>query len=70
MVERYHREQYVVADKLTLSQIDKFSSLEDYFETQLNNLGVADIDIYLLHGLDSCKYQLAKKEVVLNLLVF
>lgn len=61
LVERYRREQYIIADKLTLSQIDKFSSLEDYFETQLNNLGVADINIYLLHGLDNYKYQLVKK---------
>ncbi len=61
LVDRYPREQFVIGDKLTLSKIPQFSSMHDYFFEQLNNLGLDYIDVYLLHGLDSKKYELAKE---------
>lgn len=62
MVERYKREEYVIADKLTLSKMVEFESLEEYFLVQLRNLGVDFIDLYLIHGLDAEKYKYAKEE--------
>lgn len=61
-VERYKREEYVIADKLTLSKMVEFESLEEYFLVQLRNLGVDFIDLYLIHGLDAEKYKYAKEE--------
>ena len=57
LVERYKREEYVIADKLTLSKMVEFESLEEYFLVQLRNLGVDFIDLYLIHGLDAEKYK-------------
>lgn len=62
LVERYKREEYVIADKLTLSKMVEFESLEEYFLVQLRNLGVDFIDLYLIHGLDAEKYKYAKEE--------
>lgn len=62
LVDRYSRDKFVIADKLTLSKIGSFSSLEDYYSAQLENLGVGFIDIYLVHGLDAEKYEEAKKK--------
>lgn len=61
MVERYKREEYVIADKLTLSKMVEFESLEEYFLVQLRNLGVDFIDLYLIHGLDAEKYKVSVK---------
>lgn len=61
LVKRYRRDQYIIADKITLSKTNYFLSLKNFFDTQLENLGVDYIDIYLVHGLDSEKYEEAKK---------
>lgn len=66
LVNRYSREKYIIADKLTLSKIDDFNSMEDYFSAQLGNLGVEFIDIYLIHGLDAKKYECAKEKGCFN----
>lgn len=62
LVERYSRDQFSIADKLTLTKINLFSSLENYFFAQPEKLGVDFIDVYLVHGLDNEKYEEAKKK--------
>lgn len=62
LVKRYDRNRFMIADKLSLSKINYFSSLKNYFCNQLENLGVDFIDVYLVHGLDSKKYNEAKKK--------
>lgn len=56
LTERYPRDKYIIADKITLSKLNEFSCMGDYFNKQLENLGVDYIDNYMVHGLDEGKY--------------
>ncbi len=60
LTSRYPRDRYVLADKITLSKLKKFETLDSFFNAQLERLGVEYIDIYLVHGLDAAKYEEAK----------
>lgn len=60
VVKRYPRENYTVADKLTISMIEKAEDIPGFFEAQLERSGLDYIDIYLLHALDEEYYEKAK----------
>ena len=60
VVKRYPRESYVVADKLTLSMIEKAEDMQSFFDAQMERTGLDYIDIYLLHALDKSFYEKAQ----------
>ncbi len=59
VVKRHPRDAYTVTDKLSLFKIDKKEDIPAFFESQLENLGVDYIDIYLLHAVDDGIYKKA-----------
>lgn len=52
VVKRYPREAYTVTDKLSLFMIEKAEDMTQFFDDQLERLGVEYMDIYLLHAMD------------------
>lgn len=53
LVKRYPRESYTMADKLPLWRWkEKGTSLEEMFETSLENTGLEYFDYYLIHALE------------------
>ena len=53
LVERYPREEFLLADKLPLFFIEKKEDLERIFTEQLERCGVEYFDYYLLHNLSN-----------------
>lgn len=57
IVERYPRESFVIADKLSQSCYEKEEDILPFFESQLEALGVDYIDVYLLHAQNAENYE-------------
>lgn len=51
LVERYPREDFLLADKMPLFSLEKEENLEEFFDIQLERCGVEYFDYYLLHNL-------------------
>ena len=60
VAKRYSREQYVLADKLSLFMIQEAEEIPGFFEKQMENLGVDYVDYYLLHSVGKESYERAK----------
>ncbi|RAP48929.1 MAG: Fe-S oxidoreductase, partial [Methanosphaera sp. rholeuAM74] len=52
VVERYPRDDYLVATKLPIFSVEKESDMEKYFNEQLENCGVDYFDYYLIHNIN------------------
>lgn len=69
--ERYTRDKYTIADKLSFWEVKKEEEMWPFFEERLQKLGVEYIDVYLLHGINTAFYELAEKihafDFVINL---
>ena len=52
LVERYPRQDFMIADKLPCGALRDGKKAEDIFAEQLVRCGVDFFDVYLLHGLD------------------
>jgi len=52
LVQRYSRQDFMIADKLPCSALRSGKKSEDIFAEQLVRCGVDYFDVYLLHGLD------------------
>ena len=50
LVDRYDREEYLLADKMPVWFIKKYADFQKYFDMQLERCGVTYFDYYLLHG--------------------
>lgn len=50
VVERYPRDQIIIADKLPIFNIENEEQLEEIFNTQLKRLKVDYIDYYMIHN--------------------
>ncbi len=61
LVERYPREQFLLADKMPLSHLKPDSSLEAFFQEQLDKCGVEYFDYYLLHNISKSSYETAEQ---------
>ncbi len=61
VAERYPRESYLIADKLSLMVIKSEDEIAPFFEKQFDNLGVSYIDYYLLHSLGKESFEKAEK---------
>lgn len=57
--DRYPRESYILADKLSLFRIEKAEDIPSYFDRQLETLGVEYLDYYLLHAMSAASYERA-----------
>lgn len=57
LVERYPRDRYLLASKLPTFAITKESEVEEIFQLQLDRCGVEYFDYYLLHNVNSMRYQ-------------
>ena len=60
VVKRYPRSSYTIIDKLSLFMIKKEEEIPEFFEEQLERLGVEYIDYYWLHGLGEPSYRQAQ----------
>lgn len=52
LVQRYPRQEFMIANKLPCGALHSGKRPEDIFEEQLARCGVEYFDVYLLHGLD------------------
>lgn len=57
LVERHHRNSFLLASKLPAFAITKESEVEEIFQLQLDRCGVEYFDYYLLHNVNSMRYQ-------------
>ena len=60
VAKRYPHASYTITDKLSLFMIHDEKEIPDFFEAQLQHLGVDYIDYYLLHGLGAAAYAQAE----------
>ena len=56
LVERHGRDDFLLADKMPLFQVNKAEDYERIFKEQLEKCGVEYFDYYLLHNLGSDRY--------------
>lgn len=56
LVERYPREDYLLADKMPILRVKDASEYPQYFEEQLQRCGVEYFDYYLLHNIGKERY--------------
>lgn len=56
LVERHGRDEFLLADKMPLFQVNKAEDYERIFREQLEKCGVEYFDYYLLHNLGSDRY--------------
>jgi len=61
VVKRYPRSSYTITDKLSLFMIQKKEEMQDFFDGQLERLGLDYIDYYWLHGLGEPTYRKAEE---------
>jgi len=61
VAERYSRDAFVIADKLSLFKITSAEEIPSFFENQLTTLGVDYIDYYLLHAMSADRHETAKE---------
>jgi predicted aldo/keto reductase-like oxidoreductase len=52
VVERYPREDFIVATKLPIFSVEKPEDMEKFFNQQLENCGVDYFDYYLIHNVN------------------
>ncbi len=57
LVKRYPRDSFLLASKLPTFAITKESEVEEIFQQQLDRCGVEYFDYYLLHNVNSMRYQ-------------
>lgn len=57
LVKRYHREDFILVDKLSNSCFEKEEEIRPFFESQLESLGVDYIDIYLMHAQNADSFE-------------
>ncbi len=56
LVDRYPRESFVIADKLTNNYFEKQEDIRPFFEKQLQLCGVTYFDFYLMHAQGAGNY--------------
>ncbi|MDE7282705.1 MAG: aldo/keto reductase [Lachnospiraceae bacterium] len=56
LVDRYPREQYILADKMPILRVKSSEEYPRYFEEQLRRCGVEYFDYYLLHNMGKERY--------------
>lgn len=56
LVNRYPRDSYILANKITLNYIKKPEDQESFFKLQLSNCGVDYFDNYLIHNVGATSY--------------
>lgn len=61
LVERYPREQFMIATKLPCGALRKGRKAEEIFEEQLKKCGVDYFDVYLLHGINAKAARIAEE---------
>lgn len=61
VVERHHRESFLLADKLPGYMVKSKEDCTRYFEEQLKRCGVDYFDVYMLHWLNAANYAIAEK---------
>lgn len=61
VVKRYPRSAYTITDKLSLFMISKAEDMQEFFDGQLNRLGLEYVDYYWLHGLGEPTYRKAEE---------
>jgi len=61
LVDRYPRESYVLADKITLNYIKHAKDQEPFLRMQLKTCGVDYFDNYLVHNMGSAWYPVAQR---------
>lgn len=61
LVERYPREEYLIADKLPGFEVKTEADNQRFFEESLSRCGVDYFDVYLLHGINEENYEIAQK---------
>lgn len=59
--DRYERSKYVLATKLALWLVNKPEDMEEQFRVQLERTGAGYFDFYLLHSMDSARFEFAEK---------
>ncbi len=62
LVERYDREQFLLADKMPIWLVKEPSDLNKVFETQLKRCGVTYFDAYLLHAMNKDRIRDAEEK--------
>ena len=60
VAKRYPGSAYTITDKLSLFMISRAEERPGFFAGQLERLGLAYIDYYLLHALGQASYQKAE----------
>lgn len=61
VAKRYPHSAYTITDKLSLFMIQKPEDMQDFFDAQLERLGVDYVDYYWLHGLGGPSYRQAEE---------
>lgn len=61
VAERYPRERFIIADKMPVWLVGESADYQKLFDEQLDRCGVDYFDYYMLHGLDTERYQAALK---------
>ncbi len=66
LTSRYKREDYFLADKLTLWVVGGADKMQSFFDRQLETCGVTYFDNYLIHNLGVKNYEQAKEYDAFN----
>lgn len=61
LVKRYHRDSYMLTNKITLNYIKRPDEQESFFKRQLSICGVNYFDNYLIHNMGAVWYPLAEE---------
>lgn len=61
VAKRYKRDEYSITSKLSLFMLKKSTEIPEFFDRQLENLGVDYMDIYLIHALNKDAYRQAEE---------
>lgn len=61
LVERYPRDEYYLADKLTVAMIKSPDEQSDFFMSQLEATGTDHFDFYLIHAIAEQRYEVLKE---------
>jgi predicted aldo/keto reductase-like oxidoreductase len=61
VAKRYHRDSYIIADKMPMFSIQQKYQLSQIFDEQLTRCGVEYFDYYMLHNLNRLTYDVTQK---------
>ena len=61
VAKRYPRDAYSITSKLSLFMLKEASEIPNFFDKQLESLGVDYMDVYLIHALNKNAYNQAKE---------